>query len=103
MSTILPIYSLDLCMKHWLHRYSVDASQLSRGAGQSIFGQAYNDSADEGLVLHSPRTGNTCKFVVSRTHYNVDNDITHWVLTSCPTDMRRLRLREQITLTVWNT
>lgn len=103
MSTTLPTFSMRLCTKHAANRYSVDASQLSQLVVRPMLGQAYNDSADEGLVMHSPKTGNTLKFVVSSKEFDREGDLTHWVLTSCPHDMRRLKLTAPITLTIWNT
>lgn len=103
MSTVLPCVRTDILFKHGPARYSVDASEATRGRQQPLFGNAYNDSADEGLVLISHKTGDSLKMVVDREHRNRDNDVTHWELKSCPHDMRRLKLTEPIHLTIWNT
>lgn len=103
MSTILPCIRTELLFKHHSTHYSIDASEATRGGTHPLFGQAYNDSADEGLVLVSHKTGNTLKMVVNHTYKNDDNDITAWELRSCRTDMRRLKLTETIILTIWNT
>lgn len=103
MSTILPCIRTESLTKHEALVYSIDASEATDGGKRPLFGQAYNDSADEGLALLSHKTGATLKMVVDREHRNVDNDITHWELISDRTDMRRLGLREQVRLIIWNT
>lgn len=103
MSTILPAIPTERLFRHDATHYSIDASEATFGGQRALFGQAYNDSCDEGLSLISERTGHSLKMVLARTHRNADNDITHWELYSCPHDVRRLKMAAPLKLTIWNT
>lgn len=97
-----PKYSSSLMMKHGPLQYSTDASILSHHANGPMFGQVYDDSADEGFILVSAKSGREMRMHIVNTFRNADNDITHWVLESNKEDAKRLST-PVLTITVWNT
>lgn len=54
--------------------FSTEASTL----GRRWKGQLWNDSADEGFVIESARTGDTTAFTSMVEHKDGEGDITHW-------------------------
>lgn len=80
--------------------FTAEASELAP-AVRPLFGQVYEDAADDGLILVSDRTGREVRLSVIKEHMR-DGDITHWELASIPEDTRRLRLRQPITMVIYN-
>lgn len=81
--------------------FASEASTLSYNGG--LFCQIFNDSADEGFVMVSAKTGKEVKFAVDRTEYNADNDIVCWKLK--PVELKgsdRLAMTN-VTAVVFNT
>jgi len=62
------------------------------------FVQVWQDSADEGLVVHNPDTGRSVTFVVTEEHTDAEGDVTHWDLAS----VTGTRQDGRFTMTVFN-
>lgn len=99
---IAPTVSTSMCFVHPDKTLSIDASQIGR-PGQPLFGQIYDDAADEGLRLISHKTGQEIRMAVCRTEKDREGDVRYWCLKSVPEDERRLRLPYSIELTIYNT
>ena len=82
--------------------FTTEASMLAR-VGEPIFGQIYPDSADEGLVLCSARTGVETKWVVYSTFGVPDGDIQHWVLKPADLTNRWHPKLRGYTMIIYNT
>lgn len=100
---MLPHHSTSKLMRHPDGTYSAEASMLSLGGRYPMFGQVYQDAADEGCVLVSSKTGCELKMVVKQTHRDRENDVQYWELESDPADARRLKLAAPLKLKVFNT
>lgn len=70
--------------------FLAEASELTGGdVARPLFGQVFSDSADEGLILVSAKTGHPIVFYVSMTKRNADNDVLWWSLSMAPESKRQ--------------
>lgn len=71
--------------------YTTEASDL----GRCPFGRVYDDAADEGFKLLSPRTGQEIVLAVNSVKRNADNEIQWWDLRpvgALPAHLRDLNM-----------
>lgn len=82
-------------------QFHYDASTNHFSAEMSDIGgfhQIWLDSADEGVTVHNPATGNTVSFVVVGEGKDNEGEITHWMLESTT----GTRQDGRFTMTVYN-
>lgn len=55
-----------------------EISTLQAYVSGNIFGQLYDDAADQGFVMVSQRTGKEMPFCLEETSRNGDGDVEYW-------------------------
>lgn len=95
----------DFHFHHNTMTLSAEASELSQGHTRFVFGQVYDDAADEGFVIVSSTTGRRATFVVCNVDYNDDREVVAWHLTPTPETLRDTKLPSHVArmrVTVFN-
>ena len=82
--------------------FSAEASDLTQGHAQPLFGYVIWGSDQLGLVMVSSRTGNAVRFVVTNVVRNPDFDIEYWELAAVRADWMRHRGAVNCTVKIFN-
>ncbi len=62
----------------------------------------YDDAADEGIVLRSPRTGGETRWYHTETVKDRDDDVTEWVFKPCSESVSQVPGLAGLTLRILN-
>lgn len=62
----------------------------------------YDDACDEGVVLHSPRTGNEVRWYITETVKDRDNNVVEWKFKPCSESVAKLPNLCGLTLRIIN-
>lgn len=81
--------------------FSQEASTLQGSGvpGKVLFGQLYDDAADEGFVLVSHKTGKGVPFHFSNVEVDGEGEVLAWHFKSAA---NRYAPESKLSLTVWN-
>lgn len=88
---MIPYNTNQFTINKFAKTFVAEASDL-RAAGQSLFGQIYEDACDVGLMLESSKTGSVARFyleAIETTHNTDEGEILNWTLLPTSDAVRR--------------
>lgn len=89
----IPVHSGKLFT--W-HRNQFSGTTEASTLGGQMSRRVWDDAADVGFFIESPRSGRKVLFTLTKEHRNSDNEVTHWTYRSHGFDTT-------LTITIFNT